>query len=511
MSTNRNHLIAKNTFFLYFRMLFTLGVSLYSSRVVLNTLGVQDFGIYNVVGGIVAMFAFLNSSLAAATQRFLTYEKGKKDTAQLFKVFNISISIHLLIAGIVLILGETVGLWFVCNKLVIPAERMDAALWVYHFSILASSIGVLNAPYVAVVIANERMSIFAYISIVEVLLRLAIVFLLLVFAMDKLKLYSILTFSVTIIIIFLYQYTCRINFKESRIKRLLWDKKLFKEMAIFAGWVMNGNLAVVGYTQGLNILLNIFFGPAANAARGVAVQVQNAINGFSSSFQTSLNPQITKSYAIDDLNYMHKLIFLSSKVSLFLLLAISLPIMLNTHFVLYLWLKQVPDHTIDFVQLTMITSIIGTLGQPLIVAIHATNTLKKFQLWEGTVLLLIVPISYLLLKLGYPAETVFIVHLIISVIAQVVRITIVAPIIGMSQKDYYVKVVLRILYVLPFCIAIPYLISKNFEQGWINLIFSGVATGLTIILFFYMFGLDNSEKQYAKVYFSKLLSKFNSN
>ena len=323
--SSNNKRIAKNTLLLYFRMLVTMAVSLYTSRVVLNILGVEDFGIYNVVGGIVAMFGFINGSMTSATQRYLTFELGQNNRTQLTKVFSTSLSIHAIISFLIIVLAETVGLWFLWNKMQIPADRMNAAFWVFQCSVAASVIMIMSVPYNAAIIAHERMSAFAYISIIEVSLKLLIVCFLRYFHTDKLILYAALIVIVQLVIRLCYSWYCNRHFKETKY-RWIWDKTLFCEMTGFAGWNLFGNLAAITFTQGLNLLLNMFFGPVVNAARGIAVQAQTAIGQFSSNFQTALNPQITKSYATGDMEYMHGLIFRSAKFSFFLLLLLSLPV-----------------------------------------------------------------------------------------------------------------------------------------------------------------------------------------
>lgn len=311
-----NKRIAKNTLMLYFRMILTMLVSLYTSRVVLNTLGVEDFGIYNVVAGFVTMFGFLNSAMASATQRFLAFEIGKGDHDQLRNVFSMSVNIHFLIAFIIFILAETIGLWFVNTQLTIPAGRMGAAQCVYQFSILAMMVTMVSVPYNAMIIAHERMNVFAWVSIIEVSLKLFIVFMLQWFGFDKLKFYAVLTFCVSLIIRFIYGFYCSRQFKESRF-RYFWDRPLFKTLASYAGWNLWGNIAAVLQGEGVNVLLNIFFGPVINAARGIAFQVKGAVNQFVANFQMAMNPQIIKSYAVNDLKYMHQLIFRGAKYSFF--------------------------------------------------------------------------------------------------------------------------------------------------------------------------------------------------
>lgn len=288
-----NKRIAKNTLMLYIRMLFTMAVSLFTSRVVLNTLGVEDYGIQNVVGGVISMFTFINGGMVSSTQRYLNFEIVKGNADRLRSVFNTALQIHALIALVIIILGETVGLWFLLEKLVIPEERMTAAMWVYQCSIIACAVNILSVPYNADIIAHEKMSAFAYISILDVTLKLVIVYLLVVSPIDKLIAYAILTLLVQLLIRYVYTRYCNKHFQESFVE-WRFNKPLFKEMLSFAGWSFLGNLAAILYTQGLNMMLNIFFGPVVNAARGIAVQVQSAVHQFVSGFQTALNPQITK-------------------------------------------------------------------------------------------------------------------------------------------------------------------------------------------------------------------------
>lgn len=344
-----NKRIAKNTFLLYIRMFFTMAVTLYTSRIILNVLGIEDFGIYNVVGGIITMFSFLNGAMSSSTQRYLTFELGKGEILQLRKVFQTSVNIHWLIALFILVLGETIGLWFLQEKMVIPSERLDAAFWVYQFSIITMMIMIISVPYNAAIIAHEKMSAFAYISVMEVLLKLGIVYLLYFTQLDKLKFYAALLCGMQLMVRIIYGLYCGRHFEETHYK-WGWDGKLFREMLGFAGWNLWGGIAYVFFTQGLNIMLNVFFGPAVNAARGLAVQVQGAVAQFSLNFQMAINPQITKSYAKKDFTYMHSLIFRSSKFTFLLLTTLSLPLFIKADLILNIWLAVVPDYTVTIVR-----------------------------------------------------------------------------------------------------------------------------------------------------------------
>ena len=365
-NSSNNKRIAKNTLLLYIRTLLIMLVTLYTSRVVLNTLGVTDYGVYNVVGGVVAMFGFINSSMASATQRFITFALGKGDKDNLQKVFSTALQIHVLIAALIVVLGETVGLWFMYTQMQIPADRMDAAFWVLQCSIVSAVVMIISVPYNADIIAHERMSAFAYISIIEAVLRLAIVYLLLAFSYDKLILYAFLTLAVQLLIRFCYSSYCNKHFPESKYRHV-WDKFLFKEMTGFAGWGMFSSLSGILSGQGLNMLLNVFFGPVVNAARAVAVQVQNAILQFIGNFQMAINPQITKTYANGEMEDMHKLMFRSAKFTFYLLFVVSLPVLFETNFILTVWLKTVPENTVIFLRIMICVSLLYPLSTPLII------------------------------------------------------------------------------------------------------------------------------------------------
>lgn len=494
-STN-NKRIAKNTLLLYFRMLFMMSVSLYTSRVVLNTLGVVDYGINNVVGGVIAMLGFLTGSLGAASSRYITYDLGKGDMAVMKRTFGNILSIHFILAGIVLVVGETLGLWFMSTQLQIPSERMTAAMWVYQFSIFSSILAVISVPYNATIIAHEKMSAFAYISIVDAVLKLLIVYLLLVIPYDKLIVYAILFFCIQAFDRIVYGVYCSRHFEETRT-RPSYDGKLFREIFAFAGWTMNGNLAVIGYTQGLNILLNMFFGPAINAARGIAVQVQGVCQQFCSNFQMALNPQLTKSYAQGDLKDMHRLLVKSSKFSFYILFFIVLPLMLEAGFVLKVWLGIVPEHTVTFLRLILIVGLLYTLSNPILVSVHATGKLKRFQIIEGSMLLSIVPIAYILLKFfGIRPEYVFVVHIIVELFTQYARLRIVLPMISMQLSDYVKNVINPILKVLILSPIIPLVVYSVMQQSVLKFFMVCFICVICMSVVIYFIGCTNHERQF---------------
>ncbi len=514
---SKNKKIVKNTLLLYSRMLLTMGVSLYTSRIVLNTLGVEDFGIYNVVGGVVIMFSFMSSAMSSATQRFLAIELGKKDDEQLKKVFSMSINIHAIIALIILVFAETLGLWFLNAKLVIPIDRMEAANWVYQASILAFMLTVMGVPYNAIIIANERMNIYAYVSIVDVILRLLIVFALVWIDYDKLKLYAIFVFCITITIWMLYKIYCKQNFPETRY-RFFWDKSLYKTMMHYAGWNLFGNLAYVTMTQGVNILLNLFFGPVVNSARGIAYQVNAAVGGFVGNFQMAMNPQIFKSYAAEDRKYMHQLIFQGSKYSFFLLFFIALPLLIETETILKWWLKIVPEYTVLFCRLVLINTLIDCISGPLMTAAQATGRIKKYQAVVGGLLLLILPISYLLLKNEFPPEITLYVSISISIIALFTRLFIISPLVQLSILTFIRIVLARVFLVamvsviFPLIIKhsvsneliqylslyIPFIIKYNINQELIQFFAVCLVSVPSVIISIYWLGLKNEEKFFMK-------------
>lgn len=508
-TSENNKRIAKNTLLLYFRMLFLMVVSLYTSRVILNALGVVDFGINNVVGGVIAMLGFLTGSLGAASSRYITYDLGKGDMNVMKKTFGNILSIHFILAGFVLVVGETLGLWFVTTQLQIPEGRETAAFWVYQFSVSSSMVGIISVPYNAAIIAHEKMSAFAYISIVDAVLKLLVAFLIVISPYDKLIVYALLIFLIMFFDRIIYGIYCSKHFEETKV-HFSYDKKMFKEIFAFAGWTMNGNLAIIGYTQGVNILLNIFFGPVVNAARGVAVQVQGVCQQFCSNFQMALNPQLTKCYAQGELDYMHKLLCKSSKFSFFILLFIVLPLMFESPFVLKLWLGNVPEHTASFLRLILMSSLLYSLSNPIIVSVHATGKLKRFQIVEGTMLLSIVPIAYFLLKCFHIIpEYVFLVHIVVELCTQIVRLKIVLPMINMQVQDYLKKVIRPIVIVLILAPLLPFAIYEiSFSNEYLAFFATCSISVVSCFLIMYTFGCSSSERNFLNSKLKMILAKW---
>ncbi len=506
-NTVDNKRIAKNTALLYVRMLFSMAVGLFTSRVILASLGVVDYGINNVVGGVVAMFGFLNAAMTTSTQRYLTYELGRGDTERLGLTFMTSMYIHILIAVAVVMLAETVGLWFLKNKIVIPDGREVAAMYCYQFAILSTVISILSYPFNAAIVSHERMSAFAYISILDVILKLAIAYILYTVNSDKLIVYSILLFSVQILMTLIYVIYCRKHFEETHFRRL-WDTNLLKEMGSFAGWNMWGNIAWILFTQGINILLNIFFGPVVNAARGVAVQVQGTIMQFSGNFQTAINPQITKTYSKNDLANMHRLIFRSSKFTFFLLLCLSLPVILEADVILSVWLKEVPEYTAIFLRLMLCIAIIDAVANPLMVSAAATGKVKVYQSVVGGILLAIVPISYIVLKLGGNPYSVFIVHLCICIVAFIVRLYIVKPLIKITIPDYIANVIARCAFVATPAIGLSILFKVLLPQSVLYAALVCCLSAATVAVFAYYVGLTEHEREVVGGKVTEVINRF---
>ena len=506
-SSSNNKRIAKNTLLLYGRMLLMMVVSLYTSRVVLNTLGVVDYGIYNVAGGVVTMFTFLNTAMITSTQRYLTFELGTGNFERLSLVFSTSVRIHLIIALIIVLLTESIGLWFFYNKMVVPVERMTAAMWVLQLSVVTMFIQVMSVPYNSLIIAHEDMGVFAGFSILESCLKLGIVYLLLIGNIDKLILYAILITSVQLFIRLLYTFHCGRHYEEVKsVKKV--DKVLMKEMGSFAGWNLWGNLASMLMGTGVNMLLNIFFGPVVNAARAVSVQVEAAISGFSSNFMMAVNPQITKRFAQGLKDDMHDLIFRASKFTFFLLLTLCLPIIIEANCILTLWLKNVPDYSVVFLRFTLIIMMVNSLSNSMQTAAAATGKVKKYQTVVGCILLSIVPISYFALKIsGTPIAT-YVVYLSVCTVALLARILVIKPLIELSLRQYFNRVLVRCAIVSFFAVAISLVTKHSLPQGvWYSLLMCLLSITIVLVAA-YLFGLSHDERQFVHKKVYEFLTRF---
>lgn len=475
-------------------MLLIMGVSLYTSRVILATIGIVDYGVYNVVSSIVTMFIFIRSALGNATNRYIAFYIGKGDLHKQKQIFSTCIIIHLILAIIIIILCETIGLWLFYHKLIIPEERSVAAFWAFQFSILTCAIGIMCVPYDAEIIAHEKMNAFAYISILDVSLKLVIVYIIAHVNFDKLIFYSFLIFLIQLIDRIIYKYYCKIKFEETVITYCV-DKSLIKEMFLFASWNILGNMAAIACTPILNILLNMFFGPIVNAARGIAIQVQGAVKNFISNFQLAVIPQITKTYAKDNIERMNELIISCSKFSYFLFFCIALPIYIKTEQILNLWLVEVPDHTVNFIRLILLIMLIESWEQPLHTANLATGELKKFQTFKGLSLLCIIPISYMALKFGAPSEYVFVIQLIITFLSLLIQLLIIKPIINLPIHKYMNEVFIRSFLVTIISLIPSFFIAQILRNNFGHLILVCLICMTIVLLSIYLIGLNRKERR----------------
>ncbi|WP_320018341.1 oligosaccharide flippase family protein [Labilibaculum manganireducens] len=507
MISSNNKRLAKNSILLYFRMGLTMIISLISARIVLNTLGVADYGVYSVVGGFVVLFSFLNQSLSTVTQRYFAVALGEKDDKKLLGYYNSSIIIYLGVVLIVFILAETIGLWFLNNKMSFPANRSLAIFWVYQLSILTTVVGILKAPLDANVIANERMSFFAYTSIFEAVLKVLVLFLLVSLSFDKLIVYSALILSVTILITTWYSYYNRKEFNYARFKIEHVEKKYLIELLSFTSWGMLGSIASLGFRQGVNVIINIFYGVTVNAAFGIANQVSAMFSQFASGFQIALNPQLTKAVAAKEKDHQNKLIYRSSKFSYFLLFFIGLPVLLNMEFLLTLWLKTVPDYTVIFCQLIIIGTLVDVISAPFWVVVFATGKIKLYQIIVSTIIICNVIFSYIAAKYGYEPELTLYIRIGLFAIQNVVRVIFVSQLIDFDIIDFLKKVLIPIIFVTIIASPLPILLKGSFT-GVQQLISTSVLSAFLVVGCVYFIGLDRDERVFLKLIVVQQTQKF---
>lgn len=489
METNlsKSKRIAKNTIILYFRMVLLMAINLYVSRVVLDALGVEDFGVYHVVGGFVALFSIFSGSLGAAISRFITFELGKKNEERLREIFSASVTVQLFLILLILFLCETIGLWFFNAKMEIPSNRVGIAFWCFQFSIITFAVNLLSVPYNACIIAHEKMSAFAYIGLLEGLGRLLIAWGLLIYGGDKLFLYALMLMILSVSVRLIYGVYCKKNFSECKFS-VCRNRALFKEIFAFSGWNFIGAATDPLCFHGRNILLNLFFGPALNAAYGLAMQVNSAVHSFSSNFMTAIKPQIIKTYAEGDKDYLYKLLFWGAKLSFFPLVVMAVPIIFNVEFVLNLWLKNVPDYTPIFVILTLVNVMSESISQPLVVAMLATGKIRNYQIVVGGMALMNVPAAYVWLRCGGSPICIFIVSIVISQLCFYLRLYMLRGMISLPVKEFFFKVYVRAIFVLLISLLIPYVFILNFQINheigrFIGLCMISLISSLAAILF----------------------------
>ena len=497
LNNENNKRIAKNTIFLYTRMLLVMGVSLYTSRIILNALGVIDFGIYNVVAGVVTFFAFLNGSMAGSTSRFLTIELGKHDLEQFKKVYSVTILNHVFLAIIIVILAETLGLWFLQNKLVIPVDRKEMAFWVYQFSVLSTFISIVQVPFLATIIAHEDMKIYSLGGVIEAIMKLGTAFLIVFVTFDKLFFYGFAIFFLAFLMIIFYYLYVKKTFPYC-VFVIQKDKVLYQETLSYSGWDLLGNFSVVAQQQGMYMLLNIFFGPVVNAAQAIALQVQGAISQFGNSFMMATRPQIIKYYASGENEKMMKLVFNSSKYSFYLMWLLTLPLLIETKYILELWLKNVPNLTVVFLQIVLVTNLVSSIRNPFITVMHATGKIKLPALICGTLLISALPISYLSLKLGYPSESVFLITLIITFISMWIEWVLVRRMVFFSIYKVVVNVLLKVIFVVLISAVLPGFILYYLEAGFTRLSIVSLLSILSVTVTVYFFGIGDDERSFIK-------------
>lgn len=503
---SRSKRIAKNAIYLYLRLLVVMGVSLYTVRVVLHALGVQDYGLYGVAAASVAIFAFIGGALSQASQRFLSIDIGRGDQAALARTFSASFVLHLGVALIVLMLSETFGLWLFNSQLNIPPLRLAAANHAYQLSIFSSVLMILQTPFIALIVAREELWFFALVGMLEAIAKLGVAYAVLNFEGDRLELYALFILLSSIALFCLYVGFSLIKFKEARL-RLHSEWNAYKEMAGFVGWSFIGNAAVAGRTQGVNLLLNVFFGPLANAAYGVMTQVQNAVNSFTNSLQTALSPQIYQSYGKGRTDDFHNLTIVGSKISFMLLLILVVPILHGLDFLLRSWLGAVPEHAVEFVRGILIVLLIDTASLPLIAALAATGKIKWYQISVGGLLLLNVPVSYFAFRATGRPEVFIFVAIILSLVALALRLLFLRTLVSLAVTDYCQRVVLPVLVIGAFSFTVLRLAERVLGQpeSLLDVLVSAAIILPTVVVGCFVLGVTRQEKIYV---FNKAMDFF---
>lgn len=485
--------IAKNTLMLYFRQILIMLVSLYTVRVVLNVLGAEDYGIYNVVAGVVTMFSFLSGAMATASQRYFSFDLGKNDKEHLKITFSITFQIYLLLSIFIIVVAETIGVWFVNNKLLIPEERIIAANWIFQVAILSFLLTLITTPYKACLIAHENMDVYAYVSIVEVVLKLIIVFLLKVLIYDKLILYGFLLGVVSLIVTTIYRVYCCIHYEECKFKIVI-DKLLFKEIISYSSWNLFGALSSVIRKQGMTIIVNLFFNPVIVAAQAVTTQINSAVISFSQNFTTALRPQIIKSYAANERDEMLQIMFFGLKIVYFLMLLICVPLFFQCQYVLDMWLKQTPEYAYLFVRLMLIDVLIDSISYPMKSVVQAIGKIRLYQFTVGGCRILCLPIVFVLLKFGGSPETIYYVSIALSITAFLLRIFFLQKFLSLSLTKKFFKLILIFLLVTFLSSILPKFIILKLTDSFIKLQIFVLVTLTWICIIIALIGLNKQEK-----------------
>ena len=488
-----NKRIARNTLLLYLRMLIVIGINLYASRVLLSALGIDDYGIYNVVGGIVAMFGFLNNAMVASSQRFISFEQGRADLARKISIYSTSVVIHWGIALLMVLFAETAGLWYLNHRINLPPDRLSAARWVYQGAILMSLLRIVNVPSQASVVAHERMHVYAFVSILDAVLQLGIALLLKRLACDRLAIYGLLLAGVAAVDYLIYKLYTLSSFRECRFSPPR-DQGLFREMLAFAGWSFVGNLGIAMRGPGVNIIVNQFFGPAVNAAKGIAYQVSSVVTNFVTSFQTAVDPQITKRYAAKETESMISLVKSAAKYSFFLLAIVIVPLFVRADQVLDLWLETVPDLAVQFLRLTLVVSLIGSMAGPFTTGLQATGKIKWFQISIAVIMVLELPLAWALLKCGAAPYSVMWITMLIELVALLTRIFLLDRQLSIGMVRIVLTLLLRNALVLLVMAAVPLAISPKIPYSFGGLLLFCLLSVCWCLPVIWLAGLDRTER-----------------
>ena len=489
-----NKRIAKNTAYLYVRMLILMAINLYTSRVVLKTLGIEDYGVYNAVGGFISMFSMISSALSTSISRYITFTLGENKPEKLKQIFSTGVIIQIFLSIILVLISETIGLWFLSNKMTIPVGREIASHFVFQFSIATFVINLLSVPYNAVLIAHEKMSAFAYIGIFEGVATLVVALILQFSPIDSLIVYSFLMCLVAIIVRIIYASYSKHHFDETR-GSLIFEKEHLKNMLGFAGWNFIGVTSGVLRSQGINLLFNVYNGPVINAARGISMQIFNAVNKFSSSFYTAVQPQITKSYASGNYQEANKLACDSSRLAFYLLLLIGLPLLTETNYLLHLWLHEIPTSTGIFVKIIVVFALIESFSQPLIYLMLATGRIRNYQIIVGTLCLLNFPVAWLILHVGYSPALAQSTTILFSFLSLIVRVFMLNRMTSLSIHYFTFNTFGRALIVTVLSLIIPYIISTMYTESFIRLFVGTLCTEVVTISLILLIGLNNVERR----------------
>lgn len=498
--------IAKNTLMLYFRQILIMLVSLYTVRVVLSVLGAEDYGIYNVVAGVVTMFSFLSGAMATASQRYFSFDIGQGNNEGLKKTFSVTLTIYFFLALIIILLAETIGLWFIHSKLKISSERFFAAKCIYQFAVISFLFTIITTPYMSAIIAHENMNVYAYVSIIEASLKLGIVFILRILPYDKLIVYGFLLLIVAIINTSLYRLYCRMKYEECKF-HFLWDKKLFLNMLDFTGWTLFGEFTSIVRNQALTVLFNQFFNPVIVAARTVSLQITNAVNVFSQNFNTSLYPPIIKEYSSGNKDGMFKLLYFGCKMTFFLMWVFALPIILHMNFILSLWLKNVPEWTVLFTQLTLVEVIINSLNRPIATAARAPGKMRMYELVLGTMQVFIFLISWIFFYFGYDAWVSFVVAITISFLMMIVRVFLVKMLVGLSIKNFIIQTIIPVLGMTIISLFFTLIMYKCLPETLLGVLLQIILSVFFTVVSMYYIGMNKEQRLQIKEIIKRKISK----